>query len=117
MDCDATYIEINKKTGASTATISRVNQVLQYDDEFHSVIMKNRNNRTSEPREYFGGLVIDFENETALIDDDLLESLDIVAIVGEFNEEFDVEISVEDLLPENFNSVDAMVELITRAQE
>ena len=60
---------------------------------------------------------IDFENETALIDDDLLESLDIVAIVGEFNEEFDVEISVEDLLPENFNSVDAMVELITRVQE
>ena len=60
---------------------------------------------------------IDFENETALIDDDLLESLDIVAIVGEFNEEFDVEISVEDLLPENFNSVDAMVELITRAHE
>jgi acyl carrier protein len=60
---------------------------------------------------------IDFENEEALIDDDLLESLDIVAIVGEFNEEFDVEISVEDLLPENFNSVDAMVELITRAQE
>ena len=60
---------------------------------------------------------IDIENETSLIDDDLLESLDIVAIVGEFNEEFDVEISVEDLLPENFNSVDAMVELITRAQE
>ena len=60
---------------------------------------------------------IDFENETALIDDDMLESLDIVAIVGEFNEEFDVEISVEDLLPENFNTVDAMVELITRAQE
>lgn len=59
---------------------------------------------------------IDFENETKLIDDGLLESLDIVAIVGEFNEEFDVEISVEDLLPENFNSVDAMVELITKAQ-
>lgn len=60
---------------------------------------------------------IDFETETALIDDGLLESLDIVAIVGEFNEEFDVEISVEDLIPENFNSVDAMVELIASAQE
>ena len=33
---------------------------------------------------------IDFENEKKLIDDGLLESLDIVAIVGEFNEEFDV---------------------------
>ena len=60
---------------------------------------------------------IDFENSTKLIDDGLLESLDIVSIVGEFNDEFDIEISVEDLLPENINSVDAMGELITRAQE
>ncbi len=60
---------------------------------------------------------IDFENETRLIDDNILASLDIVAIVGEFNDEFDVEISVEDLVPDNFNSLDAMVELITRAQE
>ena len=60
---------------------------------------------------------IDFENSTKLIDDGMLESLDIVSIVGEFNDEFDIEISVEHLLPETFNSVDAMVELITRAQE
>ena len=60
---------------------------------------------------------VDFENETKLIDDSILASLDIVAIVGEFNETFDVEISVEDLIPENFNSVDAMVALIESAQE
>ena len=60
---------------------------------------------------------IDYENEKAMIDDGLLESLDIVAIVGEFNDAFDVNISVDDLLPENFNSVDAMAELITKLQE
>lgn len=59
---------------------------------------------------------VDFLKESKLIDDDILESLDIVAIVGEFNDEFDIEISVEDLTPENFNSVDAMVDLITKAQ-
>ncbi|MBE6018637.1 MAG: acyl carrier protein [Lachnospiraceae bacterium] len=60
---------------------------------------------------------VDFENETNLIDDSILASLDIVAIVGEFNETFDVEISVDDLIPENFNSVDAMIALIESAQE
>lgn len=59
---------------------------------------------------------IDFENETALIDDGLIDSLDIVSIVTELMDTFDVEINVEDLQPENFNTVDAMVELIERAQ-
>lgn len=60
---------------------------------------------------------IDSEHATRLIDDSILASLDIVAIVGEFNDVFDVESSVEDLVPENFNSVDAMIALIESAQE
>ena len=55
---------------------------------------------------------VDFETETALIDDGLLESLDIVMIVTEIMQEFRVELNVDDLLPENFNSVDALLALI-----
>ena len=59
---------------------------------------------------------IDFENETSLIDDEMLDSIDIVAIVTEVNDEFDVEINVNDLLPENFNSAQALYDLITKLQ-
>ena len=55
---------------------------------------------------------IDSAHETALIDDELLESLDIVTIVSEIMDEFDIALNVDDLLPENFNSVDAMLRLI-----
>ena len=60
---------------------------------------------------------VDFENETALIDNGVLDSFDIISIVGELNDAFDVEINVDDLLPENFNNVTAMVELIGKLQE
>lgn len=61
---------------------------------------------------------IDFCNlNQKLIDDDMLDSFDIISIVGEFNEAFDVEISVDELLPENFNTPDAMVELIMKLQQ
>ena len=59
---------------------------------------------------------VDFEAETALIDDGLLESLDIVMIVTDLCHRFQVEISVDDLLPENFNSVDAIEELVRSKQ-
>ena len=55
---------------------------------------------------------IDFEHETALIDDGILESLDIVPTVSEIMDVFGVELNVDDLLPENFNSVQAIWELI-----
>lgn len=59
---------------------------------------------------------VDFETETALIDDGLLESLDMVMIVTDIMHEFDVELTVDDLLPEHFNSVDAMLALIRSRQ-
>ena len=59
---------------------------------------------------------VDFDKETALIDDGLVDSLDIVTIVTELMSTFDVEITVDDLQPENFNSVDAIVALIEAAR-
>ena len=59
---------------------------------------------------------IDFEQETALIDDGLIDSLDIVAVVTDLMDAFDVQLGVDDLTPENFNSVDAICQLIERAQ-
>lgn len=57
---------------------------------------------------------VDFENSNSLVDDEILESLDIVTIVSAIMDEYNVEVSVEDLIPENFNSVSAMYDLITR---
>ena len=59
---------------------------------------------------------IDFETETALIDDGLIDSLDIVAVVTDLMDTFDVQLGVDDRTPENCNSVDAICQLIERAQ-
>ena len=55
-----------------------------------------------------------FDREERLMDDGILDSLDIVMLVGELNEAFDVSISVDELLPENFNSAQAIYALIRR---
>lgn len=60
---------------------------------------------------------VDFENETDLVDDGILESLDIVTIVTEIIAQFDIELNVEDLLPENFNTLEGMIRLIESRME
>ncbi len=55
---------------------------------------------------------VDFENEKQLITDGILESFDIVSLVGELSDAFDIELRVEDLVPDNFNSVEGMIDLI-----
>ena len=59
---------------------------------------------------------VDFVNEKLLIDDSILDSFDIISIVNEFNNTFDVDIDVEDLEPDNFNTIEAMQELIEAKQ-
>lgn len=59
---------------------------------------------------------VDFASATALIDDGVLDSFDIISLATELSDAFDVEINVEDLEPANFNSPAAMVELVEKLQ-
>lgn len=59
---------------------------------------------------------IDFENEKSLIDNGILDSFDIISMVGEINDCFGIEINVQYLLPENFNSMEAIYKLILKLQ-
>lgn len=60
---------------------------------------------------------VNFASEVHLIDDGILDSFDLVSLIGEINDSFDVEVSFDDIEPENFNSVDAMLKLIQKLQE
>lgn len=57
---------------------------------------------------------VEFEGNEHLIDNEELDSLSIVEIVSAIDDEFDVEIGVTDIIPENFNSVEAMWKLIQK---
>ena len=60
---------------------------------------------------------VDFENEKHLIDDHLLDSLSIISLVAELGDTFDVTIPAVEIIPDNFNSTEAMMEMIQRLQE
>lgn len=57
---------------------------------------------------------IEYEKEEALVDDKILDSFDLVTLVTELGEEFDVEITAKDFVPENFNSVERLTRMILR---
>lgn len=60
---------------------------------------------------------IDFEAEEKMVDDKILDSFDLVTLVTELGEEFDVDITARDFIAENFNSVDALAQMIARLME
>lgn len=60
---------------------------------------------------------VDFEKEEALVDDKILDSFDLVTLVAELGEEFDVEITARDFVEENFNSLDRLAKMIARLMD
>ncbi len=55
---------------------------------------------------------VDFDEEKALIDDKILVSFDILSIIAEISDAFDITISPAQIIPENFNSAQAMWDMI-----
>jgi acyl carrier protein len=60
---------------------------------------------------------IDAANAYGLVDDGILTSLDVVTLIMELNEAFEISIPVEEILPTNFNSAEAMYALVERMQD
>lgn len=60
---------------------------------------------------------IDFEKETALIDGRILDSFGMITLVSDLEDAFDIQIGASEMVPENFNSVQAMWEMVTRLKE
>lgn len=60
---------------------------------------------------------VDWENETDLIGNHILDSLKIVQLVGELNDEFDIEITPIDIVPENFKSAETISAMVKRLED
>ena len=57
---------------------------------------------------------VDFETEDKLIDNEILDSLDIVTLITELSTEFDIVIPPQEIIPENFNSAKALYAMVEK---
>ncbi len=60
---------------------------------------------------------VEFEKQEALINEGILDSYDIVALVGELNDEYQITIPMWEIVPDNFNSVKAIEELVNKQKD
>ena len=57
---------------------------------------------------------IEFQKEKNLIDDGLLESFDVITLIAEIEDRFEVEVPAEEIVPENFNTAEGIWELLEK---
>ena len=60
---------------------------------------------------------VDFGNAKAIIDDGVLDSLEFMRLISELNEQFGIEVDVDDIVAENFNSIESMEAMVKRLQK
>lgn len=58
-----------------------------------------------------------YETETALVDSGILDSLDIITIISEISDRYDITVSPDKITPENFNSAVAIQKMIEKIEE
>lgn len=59
---------------------------------------------------------IDFASSDSLVDDGILDSLTITGIIALLSIEFSIVIPYEEIVEENFNSIEAMAKLVEKLQ-
>ena len=55
---------------------------------------------------------VDYETEKSLIDSNIFDSMDIVTLISEIADSFDIKIPANEIVPDNFNSAEALFRLI-----
>lgn len=60
---------------------------------------------------------VDFENEDRLMTDKIISSIDLTEIIAEIEDHYDIEIDMEYMVPENFESAQAMLNMIEELQD
>jgi len=57
---------------------------------------------------------VDFATESGLMDNGILDSFDVVSIISELNDEYNISIRVNELNPVNFNTAEAIMKMVER---
>ena len=60
---------------------------------------------------------VDFESQEEIWDDEIIDSLDLTGLIADMEDAFDIEIGMDDIIVENFNTVEAMWNLVQRLQK
>ena len=60
---------------------------------------------------------VDIASCTTLVDDGILDSFDILQIIAALNDEYDISIPASEIMPQNFNSAEALYQMVQRLQE
>ena len=60
---------------------------------------------------------VDYAKETKLIDGHILDSFGVITLVSELEDAYDIEIEASEMIPDNFNSAEAIYKMVLRLQE